>query len=184
MATALKAKTEAQAVEAQTSAPAKTKAAPKAKPATKAAKPTATKPAGKAKPASAKTKVARRAAAYGLATHIRPGSGKALQAHTEAVLQFFGLHGKNGQVMKADLVKVMGATAVAYHANPLQGNFVEVEPGALALSERGRLVFADRASKMADDAKALVATYLAILTTGKPDGKVVKDAMFINKFAA
>lgn len=179
MAIATKTKPETQTVEVQNIAPAKTKPV-------KAAKPAAAKPAAKAtpKPAQSKKKAGRVSAAYGLATHIRPGSGKALQAHTEAVLQFFKLNSKGGQVMKADLIKVMGATAVAYHANPLQGNFVEVEPGVLALSERGRLVFADRASKFADDSLSLVATYLAILTTGKPDGKVVKDSTFINKFAA
>lgn len=166
MAIATKAKTEAQTIEVQNIAPAKNKAAPKAK------------------PAAAKKKAGRISAAYGLATHIRPGSGKALQAHTEAVLQFFKLNSKGGQVLKADLRRVMGDTAVAYHLKPEIANFVEVEPGVIALSERGRLVFADRASKFADDSLSLVATYLSILTTGKPDGKVVKDATFINKFAA
>lgn len=159
---------------------AKAKPAPKAaaKPAPKAVKATSAKPAQKK---AAKAKYV--PAAFGLAPSYRPSAGKALQCHTQAVLEFFGLTSKNGAAMKSDIRKVMGDTAVAYHLGQTVANFTESE-GVIRLTPRGKEVFATRASAMDEAAQALVATYVGIFKTGKPDGKVVKNATGINKFAA
>lgn len=176
------AKTIAAVTDAPAAAPAKkaAKKAPAAKPAAKAA----TKPAPKAasvKKAAGKAKTI--PAAFGLSASFRPSAGKALQCHTQAALEYFGLMGKNGKASKRDLRDVMGDTAVNYHLGRTVANFVEAD-GLISLSERGRFVFAERAQAFNDSDRATVAAYLSVMKTGKPDGKVVKNALGINKLSA
>lgn len=161
-------------------------AAAAAKPAKKAS---AAKPAQKAKAApraaSAKktgAKAGTVSARFGLAAFVRPQSGKALQCHTQAVLEFFGLD-KGASANKRDLRNVMGDTAVAYHLKATVANFQEKD-GMISLSVRGKTVFASRVEAFNDQDKALVKTFLSVMTTGKPDGRWAKDKTFINSFVA
>lgn len=158
-------------------------AAPAAKPTKKAASKPATKaaakPAAKAAPKATSAKKAGSKAktvpsAYGLRPFFRPASGRLLQCHTQAVLEFFGLLDKNGKAAKRDLRNVMGDTAVNYHLRFGVENFVEKD-GMVSLSSVGRTVFGARADAFNDNDRATVAAYLNIFRTGKIDGKLVKD---------
>lgn len=140
-------------------------------PAVKSAKPT------KATKKATAQKVSATAAKYFIHQGTRPASGKLLQAHTEAALQFFGMY-DGAQVAKKELVKVMGATAVAYHLGNATRNMIDTE-GKISLTAIGRGTFTARQAGL--DEKA-TAAYLSILKTGKADGNYVKNQDLI--FAA
>ncbi len=158
----------------------KAKRPTRAKPAAgKVAKPVkAAAPVKSAKPAKAKAqKVSATAAKFFIHQGTRPASGKLLQAHTEAALQFFGMY-DGAQVAKKELVKVMGATAVAYHLGNATRNMADTD-GKISLTAIGRGTFTARQAGL--DEKA-TAAYLSILKTGKADGNFVKNQALI--FAA
>lgn len=150
---------------AQAKGAAKPRTTRPAKPAAKdAAKPAAKD--GKKAPAKAKATASGKQALYFIATG-RPASGAALQAHTQAFMQIYGMLKGQGAPLKA-AQRVMGATAVNYHKTNAR---FEVRDGKVFLTGAGVNHFAARQGAIDG---ALVAVYVAILTTGKADGNVVK----------
>lgn len=131
--------------------------------ASKAADKATSKPANKAKPAPRKVSSTVGAPAFAIGQGCRPVSGQRLFAYTAAWLAAFGLD--NGKTApKAAVIKVAGATAIAYHIR--QGNMVQTAAG-LELTAKGKSVFALRAV----DAEMLAA-YAAIFKDGQPNAKV------------
>ncbi|UVN14005.1 alginate regulatory protein [Pseudomonas phage vB_PaeS_FBPa45] len=164
------AETAAQVTEAPAKAKKTTAAKPAAKPAKKAAaKPKAKAPAkaktaaskGAAKPRAAKAKAATTAAFF-IHPQFRPVAGARLAAHTEAVLQYFGLYGEGVKVSRRELARVMGDTAVGYHLNKTR-NFEESDK-MISLSKVGRIAFGARQGNVRDEERD---AFLAIFRTGK-----------------
>lgn len=142
---------------------------PVAKPAGKTAK-TAGKPAAVAKPAAVKpaAKPAKPAAAAPLGFAVRdgyrPGAGRLLFAYTQAWLDVSGLTaGKT--IARADLVKVAGQTAVAYHTG--RTGTLSDNKGAISLTDSGAAFFKARGA----DQKAVDA-FSTVLRTGCMDETV------------
>lgn len=158
-------------------APAKAKAKPAAKAAAKPATKAAPKAKTAAKPGASKAQKvkAASAAAYFIHPQFRPVAGARLNAHTEAVLAYFGLYGKGAKVQRRELARVMGETAVGYHLRQTR-NFVEVEKGVIALSEVGRLAFQARQGAVDAD---LMQGFLAVFRTGKAQEVTQVKAEFI-----
>ena len=123
----------------------------------------ASKATSKAKPAPRKVSSTVGAPAFAIGQGCRPVSGQRLFAYTAAWLAAFGLDsGKTAP--KSAVVKVAGATAIAYHIR--QGNMVQSAAG-IELTAKGKSVFALRAV----DAEMLAA-YAAIFKDGQPNAKV------------
>ena len=159
-------------------AAAKTASKPAAK--TAAAKPakTAAKPASKpAKPAAAAAaKPAAKTPLHFIKDSFRPGSGAALFAYTMAWLQESGLI-DGGDIARADAVKFAGATAIGYHTGKT-GRMVD-NGGRVKLSATGANFFADRRHET-ETREA----YRAMMRTGQPDGKLIKQAAAFGKLDA
>ena len=134
------------------------------------------KPAAKKadKKASAQPKTAKPAARvfkYGIVTG-RPGSGAALYAYTQAWIEIAGLD-KGKAIARKDAEAVAGYTAIAYHIR--EGRMIEKD-GKVSITAGGKLHFQARAEKINSDDKA---GWQAILRTGKPDGRLIKNAAMI-----
>lgn len=177
--------TQAQAVETKAAATV-AKKAPKAKAATPTVKvadkvvekaaPKAAKPAAKRSTASkAKPKAATGILFMLSAGSARPVSGANLHAHTQAVLELSGMVKGKG-APKALLARVMGETAVRY--NMKEGKFALNEKGEVVLTAAGKAGFETRSPD-----RNVVELFKSILTTGKPDGAIVKNADLIQKLA-
>lgn len=137
---------------AQVAPKAAQKAAPKAKP--KAAQ----KAAPKAKGPSFAL----------MAGGARPGAGDRLKAHTQAVLELYGMD-KGAAVEKAQLRKVVGDQAIRYNVD--KGAF-KVEGGKVSLTPQGAAFFKERLAKL--DA-AIIQAYKEVLTKGEPVELVCKN---------
>lgn len=151
--------------------PAKAKAAPAAKPAVKAA--TAKKPAKAATKAPSKPRAPKAPAApTGVNVQVanRPGSGVALFAYTEAVLNALGMYDGKG-VEKAKLLRVMGQTAITYHTAQ-KASMVRGDDGLYRLTVAGVAFFKERSAKAS---AADVQAWLYVLATGRADGVVCKN---------
>lgn len=143
--------------------PAKAKAAPVAKEAT------AKKPAkAPSKPRAPKAP----AAPTGVNVQVanRPGSGVALFAYTEAVLNALGMYDGKG-VEKAKLLRVMGQTAITYHTAQ-KASMVRGDDGLYRLTVAGVAFFKERSAKAS---AADVQAWLYVLATGRADGVVCKN---------
>lgn len=137
-----------------------------------------TKPAAKTiakgKPA-AKTTQAPQAPAQTLAYHLaegfRPSAGGRLFAHTMAVFSLTGLDaGKEAPT--STLAKALGNTAMAYHA----GKFETTAEGK-KLTPQGLAFFNARGCNAEWKAR-----FMSVLSTGKPDGDMVKVETGIKPF--
>lgn len=146
-------------------------AAVKTAPAKKTAAKTA--PAVK-KTAAPKTKKApapaQSGAVYFIKDSFRPGAGGLLFAYTAAWLQETGLV-DGGTISRADATKLAGATAIGYHVNDT-GRFVD-DGGKLSLAPGAAEYFFE--GRRTHDTTTRE-TYREMLRTGKPDGKLVKQA--------
>lgn len=118
--------------------------------------------ASKVKPVSIK---------FALTNGARPSAGNRLFAYTMAWLGESGMLTNGTAVARAQLSKIAGATAIAYH---LQKGNIEATDAGIVLTERGFSYFLQRGH----DPKA-VEVYADIMRTGKPDGDFVKNAEFI-----
>jgi hypothetical protein len=107
---------------------------------------------------------------------FRPGSGAALFAYTMAWLQESGLI-DGGDIARADAVKFAGATAIGYHTGKT-GRMVDAG-GRVKLSATGANFFADRRHST-EDREA----FRAMMRTGQPDGKLIKQAAAFGKLDA
>lgn len=139
------------------------KAAPKA-----AQKKGASKPAPKA---SQKAKAAPKAKGPSfalMAGGARPGAGDRLKAHTQAVLELYGMD-KGAAVEKAQLRKVVGDQAIRYNVD--KGAF-KVEGGKVSLTEQGAAFFKERLAKLDS---AIIQAYKDVLTKGEPVELVCKN---------
>ena len=158
-----------------------------------AAAKTATKPAAKttkpvsAKPAKTTTKATKPAAAaapvsvaktplHYVRDSFRPGSGALLFAYTMAWLQESGLI-DGGDISRSDAVKFAGATAIQYHTNNTKR--MEDKGGRIKLSATGANFFADRRHST-EDREA----FRAMMRTGQPDGKLIKQTAAFGKLDA
>lgn len=146
-----------------------TKPAKKASAAKAAAKPVkavskpAAKPAQK-KAGATKAKPAK-AASLGFRLYSNPSAGNELAAFFQAVMTVSGL-ATGGKIARANLQKVIGATAMGYHKN--KGTFAVSEEGMVSLTLNGKDLLAQRvAAGKIDETK--VARFVAVLTTGKAD---------------
>ncbi len=154
-------------------APAKnvaTKTAAKAAPATKKAAPT--KAAKKTAPAT------QNGANYFVKDSFRPGAAALLFAYTAAWLQETGLV-DGGSISRADATKLAGATAIGYHVNDT-GRFVD-NGGKITLAPDAAPYFFEGRRNHSDEVRE---AYRAMLRTGQPDGKLVKQASAFGKLAA
>lgn len=142
-----------------------------------AAKPakTTTKPA-KTAPAAAKPAAAKPAPLHYIKDSFRPGSGAALFAYTMAWLQESGLI-DGGDIARADAVKFAGATAIGYHTGKT-GRMID-NGGRIKLSPTGANFFADRRHST-EDREA----FRAMMRSGTPDGKLIKQAAAFGKLDA
>lgn len=100
----------------------------------------------------------------------RPVSGANLQAFTAAWMSLTGMD-KGKAVEKALIEKVAGATAIAYH---VKTGRLQNKDGLLSLTDGGKLHFQARQPE-----EETVKAWQSILTTGKPDGKMIKNAAMI-----
>lgn len=143
------------------------------KAAANATKATAKKATAK-KPASVQPKTVKPSARvfkYGIVTG-RPGSGAALYAYTQAWLEMAGLD-KGKAISRKEAEQVAGYTAIAYHIR--EGRMVEKD-GKVSITAGGKIHFKARADKIdSDDKKG----WQTVLRTGKPDGRVIKNAACI-----
>ena len=105
----------------------------------------------------------------------RPVSGAALHAHTQAVLELSGL-AKGKSASKSMLTAVMGETAIRY--NVKEGKFAIDDKGAVVLTPAGAASF-----KARNPDAAVVEAFKTMLSTGKVDGKIVKNQDAIQKIA-
>lgn len=129
----------------------------------------ATKPAQKKAPAKAKTAPKAKGPSFALmAGGARPGAGDRLKAHTQAVLELYGMD-KGAAVEKAQLRKVVGDQAIRYNVD--KGAF-KVEGGKVSLTEQGAAFFKERLAKL--DA-AIIQAYKDVLTKGEPVESVCKN---------
>jgi hypothetical protein len=182
---------ESKMTQAQVTKPANKPAKGSTKPATKAAnvKP-ANKPAkGSTKPAAAQqqqqqqqapqqqeTKPAETKLAFFIRDSARPGAGSRLFAYTMAWLQGSGLI-DGGAIPRGQALKFAGQTAIQYHTTRTM-RLVDTA-GMISLAPGAANFFADRHH----DAKERE-TYRTILTTGEPDGSLIKQAGAIGKLEA
>lgn len=129
------------------------------------------KPAAAAKPAAVKTPL------HYVKDSFRPGSGAALFAYTMAWLQESGLI-DGGDIARADALKFAGATAVQYHTK--NGRFLD-KGGRLSLNPATNAAnfFADRRHET-ETREA----FRAMMRTGQPDGKLIKQAAAFGKLDA
>lgn len=134
--------------------------------------PQAVKPAGKTaktagKPAAVKPAAKPAALAplgFAVRDGYRPGAGRLLFAYTQAWLDVSGLTaGKT--IARADLVKVAGQTAVAYHTG--RTGTLSDNKGAISLTDSGAAFFKARGA----DQKAVDA-FSTVLRTGCMDETV------------
>lgn len=131
---------------------------------------TTTKPA---KPAAAAKPAAKPAALFAIRPSFRPGSGALLFAYTMAWLQESGLI-DGGDISRADALRFAGSSAVKYHTESTR-HMVE-NGGRIKLSAIGANAFADRRH----DTETREA-YRAMMRTGQPDGKLIKQAAAFDK---
>ena len=160
----------------------KTKPAAKqsAKPEVKAAKttaPAATKAEAKTaapkvetpKIALAVRTVAKDQPVFAIAETARPGAGKALFAHTNAVLTALGLlKPERPAVPKSSVLTLMGQRAVTHHLK--SGNFEDAPDTGLRLSSTGLSKFRERQGSLD---VAMANGFLGMILDGKTDGTPV-----------
>ena len=103
----------------------------------------------------------------------RPGAGSKLFAYTMAWLQGSGLI-DGGAIPRGQALKLAGQTAIQYHTTRTM-RLVDTA-GMISLAPGAANFFADRHH----DAKERE-TYRTILTTGEPDGSLIKQAGAIGK---
>lgn len=103
-----------------------------------------------------------------MAGGARPGAGDRLKAHTQAVLELYGMD-KGAAVEKAQLRKVVGDQAIRYNVD--KGAF-KVEGGKVSLTEQGAAFFRDRLAKLDS---AIIQAYKDVLTKGEPVESVCKN---------
>lgn len=101
----------------------------------------------------------------------RPNAGNALFAHTAAVFELMGMT-RGAKVPRATLSKIMGETAVKYHLNTTR--VFDWDDKGISLHDFGRLFFSSR--KIDPELKA---AFIEVLSTGKTNDKVMKNATFI-----
>ena len=101
-------------------------------------------------------------------------SGAALFAHTAAFIELSGMNAH--PVARATVTRAMGQTAVKHHTRSTYF-FDETERG-LIVSAIGKAAFALRHID-----PELKAGFIAVLTTGKPDARVIKNPLGIKPIA-
>lgn len=156
----------------EASKPAEKKAAPKT--------PAAAKPVAKFAPKEttvvaivAKT-VKKGQPMFVIAEAARPGSGRALFAHTHAALTVLGLlDGKRPAIPASSLLTVMGQRAVTYHRK--MANFEDAPDHGIRLSSDGLTKFRARALEGHIDGK-LANGFIDLFTEGKVDNTGVAKA--------
>ena len=125
--------------------------------------------------AAPQTRVAKPALKYCILQGYRPMSGSALFAHTAAFIELTGMTSK--PVARALVARCMGATAVKHHTRSTYF-FDETEKG-LIVSAIGKAAFALRHID-----PELKAGFIAVLTMGKPDARVLKNQLGIRAIDA
>lgn len=137
-----------------------------------------TSPAKKAAPRTvrkAKVTAPVRAVAFHIEDYARPKAGASLMAFTAAWMNLTGMI-DGTPVVRADMVKIAGETAVTYHTK--NGNFEKTDKG-LAITAKGRAFFAAR-----EIDPQLLAAYETVLMTGQDGEKAgVKNPAAIKKAA-
>lgn len=112
---------------------------------------------------------------YGIRESYRPGAGRLLFAYTAAWLNASGML-EGASIPRDKLTKIAGSTAIGYHTTRT-GHLVDTA-GAIKLSATGGNKLMDRAH----DAKDREA-FEAMLSTGIPDGRLIKSAAAFVKLA-
>ena len=104
----------------------------------------------------------------------RPAAGSQLASYTAAWLSLSGMI--DGKAVPAEVVRaVAGPTAFGYHTR--NGNFERTDKGVI-LTAKGEAHFATRPKIQVDP--EMLKAYEEILSTGKPDGNLVKNPEFIS----
>ena len=102
-----------------------------------------------------------------IAETARPGSGKALRAHTHAALTALGmLQPSRPAAPKSAVLTMMGQRAVTYHTG--EGNFEDAPDHGLRLTADGYAKFTERAQKSLD--AKMANSFLGLFLGGKTDG--------------
>ena len=120
--------------------------------------------------AAQQTRAPKAKLAYCILQGYRPMSGAALFAHTAAFIELTGM--SSHAVPRATVTRAMGQTAVKHHTRSTYF-FDETEKG-LIVSAIGKAAFALRHID-----PELKAGFIAVLTTGKPDARVLKNPLGI-----
>lgn len=106
----------------------------------------------------------------------RPSAGTRLASYTEAWLQLSGV--ADGKAIPAQQAKlIMGDTAYGYHVR--KGNFEKTTDG-FKLTPQGEAHFAIGVNnRLIRPEPEMVKAFIACMSTGKPDGEMVKNPDFI-----
>lgn len=113
---------------------------------------------------------------FTLSTAARPTAGRTLRAYTEAALQLLGMYDGKAHD-RATLVNIIGATAIAYHTKATNA-FTTTQDGIILTPGYGSDFFKVRAEMKEFDEQD-VKDFTTIMTTGKADGRLVKNPAFI-----
>jgi hypothetical protein len=111
----------------------------------------------------------------------RPNAGKALFAHTNAVLTALGmLQPERPSVAKAAVLTLLGPRAVAHHLSAQHMERTGEDEGELRLTRKGFLRFQERQDLIDVD---MANSYLDLILDGKTEGTgVSKTDLFTAKF--
>lgn len=103
---------------------------------------------------------------------FRPGSGRNLASFTAAWIALSGM--QNGATVPSALVRrIAGDTAFSHHKR--LGNF-EATPDGVKLTDQGEFHFSDLSTnRNIKTDPELVKAYMSVMSTGKPDGNVIKN---------
>jgi hypothetical protein len=130
----------------------------------------------KAAPASAVVTAAKTIGVKYSLTAARPAAGRALYAFTEAVLQLLKMY-DGAAVDRKTLTAIVGDRAVAYHLTKTFA-FTLTDKGIALNGDFGADWFKQRVNDKAFDPQDFE-DFKVILTTGKADNRLVKNANFI-----
>jgi len=113
--------------------------------------------------------------AFSMLQGFRPMSGAALYAHTAAVIDLLNMR-KGAKIPRATLTKILGETAVKHHLT--KTGMFDIDERGVYLSALGMV----NPHWVSTDPE-LTAACVKVLTTGQPDGQIVKNPIGIKALA-
>ena len=107
----------------------------------------------------------------------RPASGALLISYTRAWMKLEGLHA-GGTISMARMRAIAGQKAIDYHRSI--GTIETKANGELGLTKHGQYFFSDENEKRRPGGE-VVEAYQAMMTTGRPDGVLVKSSLCLTQ---